>query len=250
MKLYHLEGDIASHLYFVEILVDNNGMSSNRKTVFADGQVYHIYNRGVEKRPVFEDVNDHKRAIETIKYYKFRKPPMRLSYFMKLSKKDKQFFGLSGDEKTDIEILAYCLMPNHFHLLIKQLDVGGVSRFVSKITNSYTKYFNTKYTRVGPLFQGVFKAVRIEDDEQLLHVSRYIHLNPVASFLVDKNALFRYQWSSLKEYVYEVENSICKTELILNQFKQKTEYRNFVLSQVDLAKELELIKHLTVERMR
>ena len=83
-------------------------------------------------------------------------------------------------------------MPNHFHLLLKQTIDNGISHFLSKFTNSYTKYFNTKYNRVGPVFQGVFKSVHIESDEQLMHLSRYIHLNPVVSAVVEKQNLLSY----------------------------------------------------------
>lgn len=148
--------------------------------------------------------------------------------------------------KKIIEILAFCLMPNHFHLLLKQIKEGGITEFVSKVTNSYTKYFNTKYTRVGPLFQGEFKSVIVEDDEQLLHLSRYIHLNPLVLYLV-KN-LDQYEWSSYREYV-SGKKGICTKEEVLGFFKTPKEYEQFILDQADYAKQLELIKHKVIEEI-
>ena len=136
-------------------------------------------------------------------------------------------------------------MPNHFHFLIKQLKDGGITEFVSKLSNSYTKYYNTKYNRVGPLLQGEFKAVLIESDDQLIHVSRYIHLNPIASFLVKD--LKNYRWSSYPEFTGEIKDGFCAKEEILSFFKSPKDYEKFVLDQVDYAQKLELIKHQLLE---
>lgn len=138
-----------------------------------------------------------------------------------------------------VDIICYCLMPNHFHLLLKQVAENGISKFISQISNSYTKFFNTKNKRIGPLLQGAFKAVLIENDEQLLHVSRYIHLNPVVSGIV--NTLEKYPWSSYQEY--KIGSIFCKTEEILSFFKTKTEYLEFLNDQIEYGKSLEFIKH-------
>ena len=133
--------------------------------------------------------------LKTMFYYQFMGP--RPS-FSKFSKSEIAPLKPLSEEKM-IEIICYCLMPNHIHFLIRQLKENGISKFMGQISNSYTKYFNTKYTRVGPLLQGPFKAVLIESDEQLIHVSRYIHLNPIVSGIV-KN-LEDYPWSSYLEYI-------------------------------------------------
>lgn len=146
--------------------------------------------------------------------------------------------------KKIVEVLTYCLMPNHFHLLIKQLKEDGITEFISKLSNSYTKYYNTKYSRVGPLFQGEFKAVLIENDAQLIHVSRYIHLNPISSFLIKD--LSTYPWSSYGEYINNI-NGICSKEQILGYFKSIKDYQQFVSDQIGYAQELELIKHQIIE---
>ena len=100
---------------------------------------------------------------------------------------------------TIVDIGAYCLMPNHFHILLQQLQDNGISTFVRKLLNSYTRYFNTKNERIGPLFQGQFKAVRVESDEQLLHLTRYIHLNPLVGYVVKD--LRNFEWSSYLDYI-------------------------------------------------
>ena len=206
----------------------------SRITPFVNGEFYHVYNRGSEKRPIFGTSRDHQRFIKTIKYYQIQGPKPKFSHSFKFKS-----FRLDPNKKI-VEIICFCLMPNHFHLLIKQLKDGGITEFISKLSNSYTKYYNTKYNRVGPLLQGEFKAVFIESDEQLLHISRYIHLNPLVSYLV-KN-LEDYGWSSYLEYVRNL-NTICDKEIILNFFSAPEKYQQFVLDQADYGMQLELIKH-------
>lgn len=151
------------------------------------------------------------------------------------------------ETKKIIDIIAYCLMPNHFHLLLKQNKDNGVTEFTSKLSNSYTKYYNTKYTRVGPLFQGEFKAVIIENEAQLVHVSRYIHLNPTSSCLVKRPD--QYEWSSYKEYTSKVSIDLCNKEDIKNQFKNPQDYQQFVLDQIGYAQELNIIKHQLIDEI-
>ncbi len=152
---------------------------------------------------------------------------------------------IKGNNKI-IELIAFCLMPNHFHLLIKQNSEDGVFRFLRLMMNSYVKYFNTKYKRVGPLFQGMFKVVHVETDEQLLHLSRYIHLNPLVSFLVKDKDFISYPWSSLQEYIKN-QAKISNPKPILENFSKNQDYLKFVLDQADYGKELEKIKHLTLD---
>ena len=135
-------------------------------------------------------------------------------------------------------------MPNHFHFLLKQNQEKGIFEFISKLSNSYAKYFNTKNRRKGPLLEGEFKAVHIETNEQLLHVSRYIHLNPLVGYVAKD--LETYKWSSYLEFTQNHE-ALCSKEVILNQFKSPKEYKQFVLDQENYGKELEKIKHLSLD---
>lgn len=202
---------------------------------FVNGYFFHIFNRGSEKRSIFESRRDYQRFLKTLKYYQLAGPKPKFSHFPSLLVKELD------ESKKIVNIVAYCLMPNHFHLLLTPLKNGGITEFMSKVSNSYTKYYNTKYRRVGPLFQGEFKAVTIEDDEQLIHVSRYIHLNPISSNLI-KN-LAQYDWSSYLEYLGQVSDGFCDKEEVLGQFKDHRFYEQFVLDQVGYTEELELIKH-------
>lgn len=223
-------------------------MVTFRRVVLANNQIYHIYNRGVERRTVFTNRRELQRAIDTVKYYRFASLPLKFSKFLVQPEKKKSeiLISIDSSENKQVEIIAYCLMPNHFHFLVKQLQDNGTSRFISNFTNSYTKYFNTKHERNGPLVQGIFKAVLIETDEQLVHVSRYIHLNPVASFIIEEKELENYEWSSYKEYLGLTEG-FCGKEIVLNQFPSAENYRQFVRDRVSYAQELEKIKHLLLE---
>ncbi|MBI2011792.1 transposase [Candidatus Daviesbacteria bacterium] len=224
-------------------------MPSNRKIVFASGEYYHVFNRGVEKRLTFTNKHEFLRAIDSINFYRFGNLPIRYSKYLSLEKDKKAKFleKLYQNSPHQIEILAYCLMGNHFHFLLKQLMDSGVVKFLAKFTNSYTKYFNTKHNRVGPLFQGVFKAVHVESDEQLLHLSRYIHLNPVMGFKIQAEELSSYQWSSYPQYLGITKTQLINPTEILNFFKSSTEYEKFVLDQVDYAKKLKNIEHLLID---
>lgn len=150
--------------------------------------------------------------------------------------------------KRLIEFVCFCFMSNHFHFLLKQSKDNGISKFMGQFENSYTRYFNTKYNKNGPILQGRFKAVMVEDDYQLLHLSRYIHLNPYSSFVVKNLAdLESYPWSSLPEYLGKTEREICNKEIILSNFKTIEDYQQFVFDQADYQRNLEKIKHLLLE---
>src|SRR3989344_6157396 len=208
-------------------------MTTYRSTVLANDQFYHIFNRGVEKRALFENKRDYERAVNTIKFYRFKNLPLKFSKFLvQLTDNKIQIYKNLEKDGELIEIIAYCLMPNHFHFLVKQLSENGISKSISNFTNSYTKYFNTKSNRNGPLVQGLFKAVRVESNEQLLHLSRYIHLNPVVSFIIKEENLEDYPWSSFKEYLNISAESFCKKDYILNQFKTINDYKEFVKDQI------------------
>jgi putative transposase len=140
-------------------------------------------------------------------------------------------------------------MPNHFHFLLKQVAGDGVAKYLSLFTNSYTRYFNTKHNRIGPLFQGVFKAVRVESNNQLLHLSRYIHLNPYVSNIVTKTNLSTYPWSSLPSYLFGIKDFV-ESKIVTSQYKDIARYRDFVLNHADYARELEYIKHMTLDLER
>jgi len=219
------------------------------QAIFANEEVYHVWNRGVERRPTFITKSEYLRALTTLDFYRFQNPSLRLSKALLLQKEEREkfFLNLRTEGKKLVEVISYCFMPNHFHFLLKQKIKNGVPRFVSNFTNSYTRYFNTKEERIGPLFQGIFKAVHIENERQLIHVSRYIHLNPVVSFVIKEKDLDTYPWSSLPEFLGTEKRGICDSEIVLGLFPSKEKYRQFVHDQIDYAKKLEMVKHLILE---
>ncbi len=221
-----------------------------RKIPLVTGQVYHVLNRGISLQSTFRAKKEIQRGLGLMRYYQNQKPPLRYSQFLALSgKRRKQILeNLKKEKNFFVEIIAYCLMPNHFHLLLKQLKEKGISKFMSNFTNSYTRYFNTKRKRNGPLFQGKFKAVRIETDEQLLHLSRYIHLNPYSSYVLKTlRDLEKYQYSSLPEYLDNRQAGFCSKEIVLGQFKSPRAHKKFVFDQADYQRKLEKVKHLSLE---
>lgn len=224
-------------------------MAANRALVFATSETYHVFNRGVERRPIFTSKKEYERFIELLKYYRFSHVPMRYSDFRVLPDLAQKNIWQSqlNHGKLDVDILAYCLMPNHFHLVIRQQEEHGIHRFLSNISNGFAKYFNTKHRRIGPLFQGVFKAVHIETDEQLLHVTRYVHLNPVAAFMIPESVVDTYPWSSLSEYVTKASSGFCETGWVKEFFKKPVGYRSFVHDQVAYAKALARIHHIALD---
>lgn len=219
-----------------------------RKVVFAKEEIYHVFNQGIAQQQVFFGKRDYSRFLLLLDFYRFS-PKISFSHWYRLEagKKEKFLSELKKNEPPLVEILAFCLMPNHFHLLLKQLRSGGIPKMVGNLQNSYARYFNTKTKRVGPLFQPMFKAVRIENDEQLTHVSRYIHLNPSSSFLVKIKNLEKYPWSSLQEYLGKRGLDFVKTELISSFFKDINDYKKFVFNQAEYQRELQKIKRVILE---
>ena len=224
-------------------------MSTNRSIVLANQQIYHVFNRGINKQPIFFTKRNYLRALDTIKYYRFYKPPLPYSKYIKLTDNIKNLLKESiRSVEKGVHIISYTLMPNHYHFLLKQLKDGGINNFIRNFQISYTKYVNKRFDRTGALIQSQFKAVLIEDDEQLMHISRYIHLNPHTSFVVkDLKELKSYPWSSLAEYLGVAKNGFCSKDIVLSLFKEKDIYWKFIANQADYQKRLDKIKHLTLD---
>lgn len=194
---------------------------------FASGSLYHVYNRGVEKRTIFKSPKDYLRFMETVNFYKFYPSPRKLSTHIKFNYPPipKQL-----NQKQLIQIICFCLMPNHFHLLIQQLEDSGISEFVRRLLDSFTRYFNVKYERIGPLFQGPFKAKLVDSDEYLLQLTKYIHRNPLKLAGWSKN-LDEYTFSSYPGYLNRKRNyEFCDPEFVLDYFGKAKEksYKAFV----------------------
>ena len=147
-----------------------------RKVTFAPGEYYHLYNRGVDKRVVFTNEDGYERFITLL----FACNGTRA---VDLDEQGKSIATLV-ENKIDrgerlVDLCAYCLMPNHFHIMAREISAGGISRFMQKLGIAYTSYFNKKYERTGSLFQGTFKAQHASEDPYCSYIASYIHLNPV-----------------------------------------------------------------------
>ncbi len=209
-----------------------------RKIQFANQQFYHIYNRGVEKRNIFLDKNDHIRFIHNL--YEFNDIKLAQEYSR------LNVGGLASHIRKRerlVDIVCFCLMPNHFHLLLRQIKDGGITAFLHKLSTGYTMAFNLKNKRTGSLFQGPFKAAQIKDDNYLIHLSRYIHLNPLEikkpnwkeAGIIDWSAaeefLKSYRWSSYLDFIGcgNFPSIINERDFILEFFdKDILKYRKFV----------------------
>lgn len=220
-----------------------------RELRFVTDEIYHTFNRGIEPFQTFTNEGDYRRALLTLELYHLATPPMKLSQLLSLDKGvQEQILNNIRQEEGVVDILSFCLMPNHFHLLLRQKKDGGISKFMGDFQNSYTRFFNTKHERKGPLFLRPFKAVKIYSEQQLLHVSRYQHLNAhSASIVKSLEQLEGYPWSSLPEYLGLTERDLCEKETILSHFKDISSYRNFIFDQADYQRSLEEIKHLIAE---
>lgn len=218
-----------------------------RKHPLINTGIYHVYNKTIEGKKILINNNICQRLLDLIQYYRSSQSILRFSKFQKLTEVFKNSYERRIFDKRAfrISILSYCLMPTHYHFLLKQNIKNGISIFISQIQNSFTKYYNTKNKRIGPIFLHRFKSKPIQSEEQLKHVSRYIHLNPYSDGLVSNdNDLMHYPWSSFHDYVSETKEQICETEYFISLFNNKRErYKKFVLDNAEHQKMLEYCKH-------
>ena len=215
----------------------------------ANQEIYHVYNRSVGDLDVFSSHSKIQRILQLFFYYRYIQR-LRFSHFNKLSWQTKEQYIYQFLSQTPlVEIYAYSLMPNHYHLLLKQLQDGGIIRFLSNCQNGFAKFFNLKKKRNGTLFLTSFKAVRITNEEQFIHVSRYIHLNPVTDYLIKTEELLKSLFTSFRWYMRDMTmDCFINTEKILSIFKSKQKYKKFVFNQIDYQRKLGRIKKFLLEK--
>lgn len=181
--------------------------SRNRIKVYVPEAYYHVYNRGLNKQQIFKDEYDYAVFLNLLKRY--------LTQETIKDNKGREYKKLCDD----IELLAFCLQPNHFHLLVYQISSNAVTDLLHRTTVAFTRYFNKRYKRTGPVFQESFKATQVNKDEYLLHISRYIHLNP--------KDYRTWEFSSLPYYLNRKTADWIRPQKILELFKKK-DYKKFV----------------------
>jgi REP element-mobilizing transposase RayT len=182
---------------------------------------YHVYNRGIDKMLVFRDEDDYGYFENLLARHLSKKPTRD-----KFGREHKNYHGR-------VQIHSLCLMPNHYHFLFWQKDAGDIAQFISSLIIAYGMYFNKKYKRRGPLFESEYKAVNITEDPQLMHVSRYIHLNPLGYRIWDH--------SSYSDFAFEPRDFIT-TDLILGMFPSKQKYLDFVDDYEDVKRANDLYR--------
>lgn len=192
--------------------------SINSVKEFANDQYYHVYNRGIDKRVIFLDEQDYTVFLGLLKKY--------LTGINTDKTNRHAFMSFEGK----IELLSYCLMPNHFHLFFYQTDKDALTQLMRRIGTGYVMYFNNRYSRSGRLFQGIYKASCVDKDNYLHHVSRYIHLNP--------DNYQSYPYSSLDYYLGNKKSEWVKPDRILELFDSKEEYMNFIADYIDTKEEI------------
>lgn len=184
---------------------------------------YHVYARGLNRQKIFREPEDFVKFLHLFERY------------LSLSEA-KNAVGVSfPNYYNKIELLCFCLLPNHFHLLVYQRQVGEMTRFMRSLLTSYSMYFNKKYKRTGPLFESRYKASLISEDAYLEHITRYIHLNP-------KNWQ-EYEYSSLPYYLHQISDEWIRPERILHKFSNPPEYLDFLQDYAQHKEMLDILKH-------
>lgn len=217
----------------------------SRNIEFAPEEFYHLYNRGTEKRNIFVNDSDRDRFVALL-VLSNQTSPVRIDNLLQQARQQGQQgrtllallemaleVAKAEPGGTLVDLCAYCLMPNHFHLLVREHSEGGISRFMQKLLTGYTMYFNTRYERTGALFQGTFKAKHAGEDRYLRHLLSYLHINPVklieptwketgiANRKKAEAYLRQYRYSSFLDYLGEkrAENAIINRDVLPDYFE-------------------------------
>ena len=191
---------------------------ARRKTYFLPGHYYHIFNRGSNRELIFRESDNYRFLLSRVKDYSSR---------------------------FKISVIAYCFMPNHYHFLLRQDGTELISLFVQRTFNSYTKAFNKTYQRTGTLFEGPFKSIHVETDNHLIHLCRYIHLNPLEAGLVTN--LDDWPYSNYLEWVGKRAGTLYDVQFVQTYFANPDEYEQFVLEYIPSKDVVKTIQNLSLE---
>ena len=218
-----------------------------RRVKFVPGEYYHIYNRGAFKQPIFKDRHDYTRLLFSIIH---AQSPISFSNIHRVTKRFTvtEGFALEAEQINDIlinrfvELSAFCIMPNHYHLIVKEITEGGIERYLHRIGDGYAKYFNQRYQGAGHVFAGAFQAKNVADNNYLLYLSAYIHRNP-RELPAWKNKEFEYPWSSLQDFTEANRwGGLLMSDIIADQFEitANSNYKDFVKTSTAKVLEEEL----------
>ena len=224
------------------------------------GGIYHTLNRGVDKRKIFMDDKDYLRFIHDLFEFNDVEPPHNVNYFFQKKHMDiARPYMERRPRKLLVDILAFCLMPNHYHLLLKPRSEGGLSKFMKKLNMGYAKYFNERHKRNGTLFEGRYKSGLVKDDSHFIHLPYYIHLNPldlkfpkwrdreIGNHKEAMKFLENYRWSSFPDYIGKKNfPSVTQREFLNEFFEGAINYKRDTIKWLK-EMDLEKIKDLALE---
>lgn len=196
-----------------------------RKTKFINGEYYHIYNQGVDKRQIFKDEEDYFKFLRNLRDFNNESLYEERKNFI-VHQGLKELSSFLAGMKQVVETSSYALIPNHYHFILKQIVDEGIPKFMHKLGTSYTNYFNKKYKRSGSLFQGPFKGIHINNNEYLLWLSGYVNGNIEIHKIAEAKT---YKWSSFRHFLGLENNEILNDKkIILSQFRTLEDFKNFV----------------------
>jgi putative transposase len=199
-----------------------------RTLQFIVGEYYHVYNRGVDKRDIFMDQVDLSRFYQSMHEFNTINP---IGSLYENSFLHAQLGALGAKL---VKFIVFCLNPNHYHFILSPVSEDGIQKFMQKLNAGYTMYFNQRYKRTGSLFQGTYKAKYIDSNEYLLHLSAYINLNDRAH----KLGALGPKLSSWKEYIRVEQTTFCDKDIILGQFRNVKDYKEFAENSL-----IDIIEH-------
>lgn len=200
-----------------------------RGNLIAPGEYYHLCNRGVNKQAIFHDNKDYQRFLFLLLYFQSD------ARFPQVSRSVKEFVKHPMLDNVDdiinkrtVELTAFCIMPNHFHLVVKEVEEGGITSYIQRISNAYAKYYNTKYNKSGHVLQGAYRLVHVNSDRQIMHLSAYVHRNPreISKWFKKED---QYPWSSYQDFIAKNRwSNLLMTDVVTDQFKSRDSYHEFV----------------------
>lgn len=212
-----------------------------RRVPFRKGELYHVFNRGTDKRSIFSDQKDLQRFFQSITEFNTNHPIG--SIYQNSFKSNQLSNPIAKSDKKLVNIICYCINPNHYHFILEPLEDKGIEKFMQKVGTGYTQYFNHKYKRSGVLFQGKFKSVHVDSNKYLLHLSVYVNLNNLIHKISLSNPIAKSSW---EEYIGREGAGLCRNKkVVLGQFKNKKEYKQFAEKFVkDMIERKETLKNM------